>query len=98
MFNAHYSMLPIKIREDNSWLFHRVHFSSENVPVTPITREHKKVGCIFYLKFHRFKVTKVCSGYGLKIILIGFALFIANPHKIATGRKHSLNEKINNFS
>ena len=58
----------------------------------------KKAPEFFILKFHRFKVTKVCSGYGLKIILIGFALFIANPHKIATERRHSLNEKINNFS
>jgi len=38
------------------------------------------------------------SGYGPRIILIGFALFIANPHKITSGHRHSLDEKIYNFS
>jgi len=61
-------------------------------------RRAKKAGGLFKLKFHRFKISKVCSDYGTKIILIGFALFIANPHKITFGRRYSLDEKIYNFS
>ena len=53
---------------------------------------------VILLKFHRFKITKMRSGYGPSIILIGFALFIANPYKITSGRRDSLNEIICNFS
>jgi len=40
----------------------------------------------------------VRSAYGVKIILIGFALFIANPIKIIFKRSYSLDGKIYNFS